>query len=157
MNATDLMLGDYVQVEDDEGKLFTDCVCDIGYVPQWNELGIKTIEGGNEWISESEIVPLSLTKEIIEKNFTLNKKHQEQFGANHCFYYSIIPKCSSGIWNLVWIEGNNENYLTIEDDPLIRMKYVHELQHALKLCRINKEIVLEQTLCLDNIAHNRIT
>ena len=142
MNATDLMLGDYIQMEDEEGKLLTDCVCGLGYVPQWNELGIKTIEGGDEWLRESEVMPIPLTKEIIEKNFTLNNKYQEQFEDGHHFYYNIVPKYNSGIWNLVWVRGSNENYLLIEDDPLIHMKYVHELQHALKLCRINKEIIL---------------
>ena len=142
MNATDLMLGDYVQIEDEEGKLFIDCICDLGYVPQWNELGIKTIKVGNEWLRESEVGPIPLTKEIIERNFTLNEEYQKQFGDDHHFYYNIIPKYSRSIWNLVWIKRNNENYLLIEDDPLIHMKYVHELQHALKLCGINKDIVL---------------
>ena len=142
MNSTDLMLGDYIQMEDEEGKLLTDCVCDLGYVPQWNELGIKTIEGGDEWLRESEVMSIPLTKEIIAKNFTFNNKYQEQFGEGHRFYYNIAPKYHSGVWNLVWIERNNDNYLFIEDDPLIHMKYVHELQHALKLCGINEGIVL---------------
>lgn len=142
MNATDLMLGDYVQVEDDEGKLFTDCVCDLGYVPQWNELGIKTIKGGYEWLREFEIMPLPLTKDLLDRHFVLNASYQYEFGSTSRYFYRVIPEFVSSIWNLVWIEGNNENYLMIEDDPLIRMKYVHELQHAMKLCRINKEIVL---------------
>lgn len=68
MNAADLMLGDYIQVEDEEGNLITDYICDIDYVPQWNELGVKTCKYGNEWLRESEIMPILLTATILEKN-----------------------------------------------------------------------------------------
>jgi len=142
MNATDLMLGDCVQIEDEEGNLITDYICDIGYVPEWNELGVKTCKCGNEWLRESEIAPILLTKDLLDKHFTINNSYQEEFGSINRYYYGVISKRLGGIWNLVWMEGNNENYLLIEDDPLIRMKYVHELQHVLKLSKINKEIIL---------------
>jgi len=68
MNIPDLMLGDYIQVEDEEGNLITDYICDIGYVPQWNELGVRTCKCGNEWLRESEIHPIPLTATILKKN-----------------------------------------------------------------------------------------
>ena len=142
MNATDLMLGDYVQIEDEEGNLITDYICDIGYVPQWNELGVKTCKCGNEWIRESEIAPILLTKDLLDKYFTINDSYQEDFGSINRYFYKVISEHLGGTWNLVWVEGGNKNYLSIEDDPLIHMKYVHELQHVLKLCGSNKEIIL---------------
>jgi len=142
MNATYLMLGDYVQIEDEKSKLITDYICDIGYVPQWNELGVRTCKYGSEWLREGEIAPIPLTKGLLDKHFTINDSYQDEYGSINRYYYGVISERLGSIWNLVWIEGNNENYLMIEDDPLISMKYVHELQHAMKLCRINKEIVL---------------
>ena len=143
IQATELMLGDYVRVEVDDNEFDIDYICDIGYVPEWNDLGVITCHNGNEWLREAEIYPVPLTKEILDKNFTLNKPYQSQYGTKSLVYYALpSPIYLSGIWNLVWVIGENENYLVIEDDPLIRMKYVHQLQHALKLCNIQKEIQL---------------
>ena len=87
--------------------------------------------------------PIPLTAEMMDKNFAINKPYQSQYGTKSLVYYALpSPIYHSGVWNLVWVIGENENYLVIEDDPLIRMKYVHQLQHALKLCNIQKEIQL---------------
>ena len=97
-------------------------------------------EDGDDW---SFLEPIPLTEEIIKKNFELNEPYQKQFGTDHLVYYVVPnPKWYSGIWNFAWVKGDNEDYLIIEDDPIIRIKYVHELQHLLKLCNINKEIEL---------------
>ena len=147
MNATDLMLGDYVQIEDEEGKLFIDCICDLGYVPQWNELGVRTCKCGEEWLRECDVMPIPLTKEIIEKNLPFNDAETEKYAINSrdiLFYTLDVSKATKNpyikTWNFLW--NNEHKYLFIEDDPLIKCYYVHELQHVLKLCRINKEIVL---------------
>jgi len=140
MNATDLMLGDWVLTLDSTHK--EKVFAQVDAIEEGKHSILVTRECSNWFVDIDWIEPIPLTKEIIEKNFTLNEKYQEQFGDNHHFYYNIVPKYSSSIWNLVWIEGSNENCLLIEDDPLIHMKYVHELQHALKLCGISKEIIL---------------
>ena len=49
-------------------------------------------------------------------------------------------KSQTPFWNLLWYE--DKNILIIEDDPLINIKYVHELQHLFKLIGYDKEIVL---------------
>lgn len=145
MNATDLMLGDYVQVENDDGTLFTDYICDIGYVPEWNALGVRTCKCGEEWLNEYEVMPVPLTKEILDKNLPFNDVETEKYAVNRdiLFYTLDISEATSPyikIWNFIW--DIKHNYLFIEDDPLIRCFYVHELQHTLKLCRINKNIIL---------------
>jgi len=135
MNATDLMLGDYVQIENDESTLFTDYICEIGYVPQWNELGVKTSECGDEWLRESEIMSLPLTPEIFEKNgFILKEKETSMYGVNIAPYYT-----RDDVPFEVFCDG--KPFAIWFKDP-VNIRYVHELQHALKLCGINKEIVL---------------
>ena len=142
MNATDLMIGDYVQVEDREGKLFTDCVCGISYIPQWKKLGIKTIKGGNEWIGESEIMPLLLTPEILEKNeFSFNREETDSTIQNVYRHYTKFFNFPLG--RGFYIEYDTiDNIFWITDHAFIKFKYVHEFQHTLKLCGINKEIIL---------------
>ena len=135
MNATDLMLGDYVQIEDKKGNLFTDYICEIGYVPQWNELGVKTCECGDEWLRESEIMPIPITPEILEKNgFILKEKEKGMYGVNVAPYYT-----RDDVPFEVFCDG--EPFAIWFKEP-INIKYVHEFLHALKLCGIYKEIVL---------------
>ena len=135
MNITDLMLGDYVQIENEKGNLITDYICDIGYVPQWNELGVKTCKCGNEWLRESEIMPIPLTPEILEKNgFILKEKETSMYGVNIAPYYT-----RDDVPFEVFCDG--KPFAIWFKDP-VNIRYAYELQHALKLCGINKEIIL---------------
>lgn len=67
-----------------------------------------------------EIEPIPLTEEIVIKN-----------GLNE-------PEFFKGYWLMV----NKEGGFFIEDHVTMIFRYVHELQHALKLCGINKDIKL---------------
>lgn len=142
MNATDLMLGDYIQIEDEIGNLITDYICDIGYIPQWNDLGVRTCKCGNEWLRESEIIPLLLTPEILEKNgFSLNREETDSTIQNVYRHYTEFFNFPLG--SGFYIEYDTvDNVFWITDHAFIKFKYVHEFQHVLKLCGINKEIIL---------------
>lgn len=85
-----------------------------------------------------EAEPIPLSKEFMDRNFSLNDYYQETHDIPGVYFY-IVPK-DKWTWNLVWDVENG--CLSIEDDPLIRMKYVHELQHIFKLCGINKMFIL---------------
>ena len=76
-----------------------------------------------EWLANSK--PIPLTAEILEKNgFDCNQDAKTSIGL-------VYHECAR-------ITEYGEEVL--EDGKMIR--YVHELQHALKLCGIDKEIVL---------------
>lgn len=90
-------------------------------------------------VSSEEIEPIPLTSEILKKNGILYRKSS--------FYYIINDDKD--------LECTHYIYQTIQDDWAIgvdtgaydcsvfaRIKYVHELQHALKLCGIDKEIIV---------------
>lgn len=92
---------------------------------------------------EDTIEPIQLTKEILEKNgmkpFEIDKltdkatakwwhKSGDFFIKQYHFKHNgFNPSYSFGCHNHTLIEG---------------IEYVHELQHALRLCKIEKEIVL---------------
>lgn len=77
------------------------------------------------------VQPIPLTPEILEKNGLAN----DPFGC--CFkedeYMALeISVEEEGIY---WTINYNEY-------GILKLKYVHQLQHALRLCGINKEIVI---------------
>ena len=85
----------------------------------------------------SDIKPIPITKEILEKN-----GFEEV--TSHSYYYTdtkaedhltiIMSLEDDGYWRVRIVNG----YEFIR----VYIKYIHELQHAIKLCKINKEITL---------------
>ena len=130
MKANELMLGDYVRF-----KHGIDKVVGVSWVP-----GL----GDCAWFAASatlfperveDVNPIPLTPETLEKNgFVLSKKssrkpYQLRDNSN---YVSVIK----GRLNARYYEkfGKPINAMQID------CNYVHELQHALRLCGIDKEI-----------------
>lgn len=144
MNATDLMLGDYILVKTDDNTFITDFVCDIGYVSQWNELGVKTCKC-SEWLRESEISPIPLTEDILKHSgFPFNKKETESSIQQVFKHYTKFFDFPLG--QGFYIEHDIEdNVFWISDHCWFTFKYVHEFQHILKLCRINNEVFIPLT------------
>ena len=85
---------------------------------------------GDEIVEETydNIDPIPLTPEILEYN-----------GFNTCEFYSELiideRRIMCDCHNISILHGDHVDL----DTPI---EYVHELQHALKLCRIEKEIEL---------------
>lgn len=82
----------------------------------------KQFDGGI-WLDYLE--PIPITPEILEKNgFNLQQSKGE-----------YAPNIEGFSFDNCWV-GDEFKWKTIP------IKYVHELQHALKLCKIDKEIVV---------------
>ena len=120
MKANKLMIGDWVKINDVDypapaqvGGITKKHGTFYAHFPQW-DLNVV----------DEKLEPIPLTKEILEKN---------GFFEN---------------WKYGWNYGDNSN-ITIDRDMFIhifeldvKLNCVHELQHALKLCGIKKEIEL---------------
>ena len=79
-----------------------------------------------------EMEPIPLTPEILEKNgFQADGYEILVFETDE--YHFTLQKGVDGINNWWW---------DMFCSPVIPINYVHELQHALKLCKIEKEIEL---------------
>lgn len=135
METKELMIGDWVCVtknftqkyhkiralSNDEGSVLRGM-----YV---NEYGVKN----HSIFSPNDIEPIPLTAEILEKNgFKLNPQGSYSIGCN------ISIDMLDGHYNA----NMNTNNPQIPSFLYMVGKYVHELQHALKLCKIKKEIIL---------------
>ena len=144
MNANELMIGDKVVAKRIE------CVGDGGQYQEWNECGeitriyedtvyIMFDKQKDDWeeIDIKDIEPIPLSVEILEKNGLEKDNHGRLNGEyfdedkNRDLEISVDDKTGEIWWSYNWDEYR-----------IIRLRYVHELQHALKLCGIAKTIVL---------------
>lgn len=138
MKATDLMLGDYLSCWAGHPTK----VVSIEY--DYNEVNyIVWCREPNDLLSVrfmlDEIEPIPLTPEILEKNGFETKDNIEYVWKNIAEpFYSIIRYFKS----VQKVEVTFSEDGIRENQVRIKCQYVHELQHALKLCGINKEIVL---------------
>ena len=121
MELKNLMIGDWVIVNNSPCK-----ICSI------NEHCVFT-EKGTSYYSMEEIEAIPITTEILEKN-----------GFGFVKSYDI-----RSVWNGQWIykglelatccfnrDDNWPCFINI-DDSNIKCEYVHQLQHALRLCKLD--------------------
>lgn len=112
MKATDLMVGDWVCLKDD-----------VQYESPMKVDGILvhniSLEGEGFLGDADEIIsPIPLTAEIMEKN-GFDRYYESNF-------YSLLNGFNVAI--------ADEHYITSAFNVAITVYYVHELQHALRLC-----------------------
>lgn len=119
MKANELMLGDWVKTE--AGELI---VAGIG-----QKIYCRDDSGNPTHIWEvTTIEPIPLTKEILEKNGFDFERHA--FREDE--HYALEIYIDDGVrWTINCYEYD-----------ILLLEYVHQLQHALKLCGIEKEIKL---------------
>lgn len=131
LRATDLMIGDWVKLSK-------------GNWSKNRQVGLTDIEMIAESVYLAE--PIPLTEEILEKN---GFKHQTKYDVYRCQDGEIVIEV--GIYHPDFVnigydyttpdgrqKGEIASICKVDGADI----YVHELQHALKLCGIEKEIVL---------------
>lgn len=142
MKANQLSVGDFVTFDDcvKEGDILPIRIQSIHY---YDDEILATI-GGEESCDilelNDEIVGIPITAEILEKNGFLYKK-LKGIGDNEIWrieddYYDIdIYEWSDSIW----VFRYDCTEMSLPHTQVV-MSYVHELQHAFRLCGIEKEI-----------------
>lgn len=132
MKANELMLWDWVYVPH-RGK-----ASHYGKVTALLSSGAVETEINGSLALSSSVEPIPLTTEILEKNgFSAEGYNMGVVG----FHTDPIPDVKDGYEVFIW----KDMCLEIKHG-FTHLKrytfYVHELQHALRLCGIEKEIVL---------------
>lgn len=115
------MIGDWVHIYKE--NICYDADCRITGIEE------KYIWYGSEYFSIEDVQPIPLTPEILEKNGFTNEGYFAKLVVEE---YVVICDCSN-----VAVLQNDEMKMDIP------IKYVHELQHALRLCGIDKDITLD--------------
>lgn len=124
MNAKELMIGNWVKTKTNKygtiNELNTDCL-------------LTTLHGVNGCWSYDSIEPIPLTVEILEKN-----------GWSHDIYDNESYDNEDAEMLSLWVgeDGRNAWWWHAGFELVIPINYVHQLQNALALCGIEKEIVL---------------
>lgn len=152
MKAEDLMVGDLCVVNKDVCLKKGTIVKVLG-VDSENTLKQKWLVGSVSCIDVTDpyeiscgvwceyLNPIPLTPEILEKN-DFEKQWQdnyEYFNDDENLNITFHPKSSNytnGAYDYIDIE---KGCLTINEMPIV---FVHELQQVLRLCKIEKEIIL---------------
>ena len=130
MKVEDLMIGDWYYWEADGKKYPLQVTKD-------------TFKLSDEDIANFQ--PIPLTQEILEKNFTMYDleyfiheypNHNPEENDYFSIYYNNWNGLST-IWKLEYVYGFYSDIET-KSVSIVSIKYVHDLQHFLKSCVINK-------------------
>ena len=133
MKATDLMIGDWVCLKDDiksELPLKVDGVL-IDDISREGEGFLGGVDG--------LIRPIPLTSEILEKNGFEMFKYDGWVHYYRIFGNGAIPFVLHSMIGGEMLSQEVDIFSTSTDTNCgIEVNYVHELQHALRLCGLNK-------------------
>lgn len=139
MKATELMVGDWVIVKGVPTKIH-----DIDEMDGINREWIAGCEDGG-CICYEDIQPILLTPEILEKNgfeYIKRKVFYPNYSSGNEveseYMYCKGLHCSFDIIHGYLMFNSNIDLCNIR----MVVTYVHQLQHVLKLCGIDKEIIV---------------
>ena len=146
MKVSDIQIGDWLQNTNGNIGIVRSIYryCDFEKNELYYEVVMEYAPNSTCYSSLSMLKPIPLTLEILEKNgFVL---YPQDFTSNSVYKFGtdfIEYERDCGHFNIgPYVEYRHLcrtiNYIS----SLIRIRYVHELQHALRLCGIEKEIVL---------------
>jgi hypothetical protein len=151
MKANELMIGDWVHVEAHRGfnaqnvrvETIPDNDGDNEYGHHYGHIGVWLESDDNDFrdVEAKHLQPIPLTPEILEKNgFKSPMPNGMMLFSDKEKDISIVvmktnnaPNC-----NGKYLVGIKQSYT----DSKVVMNYVHQLQHALRLCGIDKTIEL---------------
>ena len=128
MKANELMIGDYVYNH-------RNWECTIVEIHKDSAVVIARHYGEEECLL-SDLRPIPLTSGILEKNFESESNifGLQTYNLNENFYledrgerFCLVRKCQYYNSSIFWI---------------CDLTYLHQLQHALRFCGIEKEIIL---------------
>ena len=131
MKANELMIGDWVRVTDDDTE--------EAFVGRVTALDLELENVSVKRKGEETAYPFSIgciegiivAKEILEKNGF------ERLGTGY-----ILLGYPFGLTNPSTPDEYKDNYWLRVAASSVNIQYVHQLQHALRLCGIEKEITL---------------
>ena len=144
MKANELMIGDYISVK------LSGMLIKVAAVHH-KKAAYHAVVNKLFWVRESLLEPIPLTLEILEKN-GFEKSYSSILTADG---YKKLPQYKYK--NMTQVQDICRNLITISYSDLeggvydiqcgisshiYDLKYVHQLQHALRLCGINKNIEL---------------
>ena len=127
MKPSEVMIGDYLLDRS-------------GFPKKVDEVLDDGVLLGGVYHHMSEMKDIPTTEEVIEKNGF--EKLTDEFGKE---YYNLVGTdfCVLYVDNIWWFgQMDCESETHNRPDPIFAVNKVHKLQHALRMCDIEKEVVL---------------
>ena len=129
MKASDLMIGDWV-VNTEFGKNKIDKIETLEPRRVW-------LEHGRTYVPIEFVEPIPLTTDILKKNGCVKDEKDDNM---YYWNWGVIDDCIS-----YDKETSKVRIFYVSGLAFVKIVlYVHELQHALRLCEIQKEIEYEK-------------
>ena len=127
MKINDLMIGDFITFGSEIHKVLT-----------VDADGVLFLDGCDDSIPIGLIEPVPITNDFLKKNFKLHIEphYIEWRSEDRRVTINDLSNMEDRDW---YCHIDNESFETIGGADI---QYVHELQHLLRLCGIDKEIVL---------------
>ena len=151
IKVTELMINDWVSINDSNYKvkdIKKDGVIKLYEDTQWGECEIEL----NSDYLEMFVEPIELTEEILHnngfKNDVIEQKSIIVEGASNFSVILISEDNRITVDNIdEYLNSFNKWHIHVDTEDMrtlctAEITYVHEFQHLLKLCGIEKEIVL---------------
>lgn len=143
MKANELMIGDWVYAIDANGEKHP-CRAnnlEYDYTNKREDFCVDFYGTGYEakWPDVAfNVEPIPITPEILEKNGFVQNPRSKSRRSHQICTDSVYISWWRGRLNILFkpFIGHSTNHVNVDG------KYVHELQHALRICGIEKEIVL---------------
>ena len=130
MKASELMYGDWVIYRRD----FPDRVLGI------SADGLSVYLEHDNWLAMYIIKPVPLTPEILQKNGFGYVERDTLMSYTH--YYLSEPYYCQNMDLHIGTDNKGHFWLNYLRNDIDGLRYVHELQHAFRLLRIDREVVL---------------
>lgn len=139
MKATELQIGDYVIYGDKEIKVESLTKKKVGY-------HLHPEEHNMHYARLSEVYPYSITPGLLEDTGCFTAVRVDNTCALGRWVLLVEAFCEVTIWNdnriLLRIEKTLDGGWGVNKVHNCTIQHLHELQHAMRLCGIEKELTL---------------
>lgn len=133
MNCKDLMVGDFIYIHEPECKGHR-----IDYISEVDE----EVGADGEVYDECDIRPIPLTADILVKNGFERCDYNNQYFIINDAINLITPKWRGGTEYYACAWYQDEFGDLVQHIEICKCAYVHQLQHLLRLCGVEKSIIL---------------
>ena len=129
MKVSDIMIGDFVY--NPQQELCKICEIQGIGIPYVTTDNYAHDDGTFYQYAVSEIEPIPLTAEILEKN-----------GFKRCNQEFALKTWTNDTVDFILVEVMEEEHTWRVENTLASLCHVHEFQHMLRLCGIDKEVIV---------------
>lgn len=129
MKCLNLQVDNYV--------LFEGLVIKVSAVHQ-KKIGYHIYPNKLNWVRYSLIEPISITSDFVYANLEVDEEYTSDYASSNIVFFKV----PNHTWHFIYDIASAT--LSIEDDPLIKIKYVHELQNIFTLLKVKKTITISK-------------